>query len=281
MPSSYAVTLLPIGVTPDTVAMQNAAPTSSASVIDGRTLDAAQEDSREQALTIAAQRELPVREVREIQKQQFYVLLTGVSADGVGWTATSTTDGRGVIPPELAQEVDSRVESDHDETMQSISETPDAIVFKRDGAMAGYEQDQTREVGLAEDVVADPELAKRVSVHEGAHVDQEPGDLEADLPETGVAILDEQPTISRTEDREFLAVEAEGGLQDHTPEYAMYVARAKAKAAFLDRQGFDGNRLVQESGNTVQGFRNMHAALVQAAMKKHMKEQGIPAFSSN
>jgi hypothetical protein len=53
--------------------------------------------------------------------------------------------------------------------MTTIKDTPDAYVFERTDATAGVQHDDTREVGLADDVLMNPENAKKVSAHEREH----------------------------------------------------------------------------------------------------------------
>jgi hypothetical protein len=258
--------------------MESTSSTSSAELIDSRELDEAQELAREAALKEAGEKELPVSDVRKLERDHFYAILTGQAAGSDGASADGSLEE---LPDELRSEVDRRVGEEDTDRKRAIAATPDAHVFKRTGNMAGYQDDDTNKVGIADDILANPELATRVSKHEAKHVEQEGGDEVLKLPETGNPEIDgNREGIRRLVFREDGAIRAEGGLSDHTPEYQGYVKTSKAVARYLDESGQNGERMVEVAGDTSEGFRELQAAMVVAAVKKRIKEQAPMAMAA-
>jgi len=73
-------------------------------------------------------------------------------------------------------------------------------------------------------------------------------------------------TLSRRALREHGAIAAEGGLKNHTPEYFGYVQSSNDIAVFLDKHGMDGNKLVDDAGDTNAGFDALHESIVSVAI---------------
>ncbi len=258
--------------------MESTSSTSSAELIDSRELDDAQELAREAALKEAGEKELPVSDVRELERGHFYAILTGPAAGSDGASADGSLEE---LPVELQNEVEQRVGEDARDRTRAIAATPDAHVFKRTDEKVGYQDDSSRKVGIADDVLTDPKAATRISKHEGEHRRQDKGDDVMKLPETGDPEIDgNREGIRRLVFREDKAIKAEGGLSDHTAEYREYVSTSKAVARYLDESGQNGERIVEEAGDTAEGFRELQAAMVVAAVKKRIKEQAPMAMAA-
>lgn len=247
--------------------MERTTSTSSAELID---LDIVQEQAEKAALKEAGRRELPVNEVSELERQNFYAILTGQAKGTDGASADGSLDKKSIeaMPDEMKAEVDKRVKEDDEERKEATAATPDAHVFERKDALAGYQIDGTKEVGLADDVIL--ERDKRVPIHEGQHVRQKDGDGQIAALDSGVQELDEG--LTRGDLREDDAVTAEGGLYGHTAKYVEHVRKARAAEQLLDESGLNGKQMVKEAAMTREGFEKLNAAMVSAATKKRIKD---------
>jgi hypothetical protein len=222
--------------------------------------------SRQKALEEAGKSERKVSEVKKIQKDKLREIIEGAKGtDGAATVGNLTMTG------ELEADLTAGIEKDHTKRMQSVEETPDAYIFKRVDATAGVQHDDSRKVGIAHDVMADPKAAEKVSLHEGEHQNQEAGAQVAALPPTGNPVIDKDRHVSRLALRENLSIKAEGGLSNHTPEYFGYVEKANAYAEVLDDAGQNGKAMVEEAGRTVEGFEKMHEAMYVASIQKALK----------
>jgi hypothetical protein len=217
--------------------------------------------SRDKAMEKAGESEARVSAIQDIQKEEVKQLLGG--ADG-------NTSGA----EQLIAAAEQEIADEHAERMTTIKDTPDAYVFERTDATAGVQHDDTREVGLADDVLMNPENAKKVSAHEGEHLKQDAGHQTAAIPETGDKQIDGQNGgFSRRMFRENGAVKAEGGLRNHTQEYHDWVKTAAATAKYLNEEGADGDRLVKAAGETNAGFAELTQTLATVAIRKRIREQ--------
>jgi len=205
------------------------------------------------ALEEAGKNQARVAEVSTIQKEQ----VSGLFSEG------------GMIDQALRQDIETNIDERHAKRMQSIEATPDAHVFERTDSMAGYQEDGSKDVGLADDVVLDQELAKRVSLHEARHTEQEAGTevMETLGAEEGTESLD------RLALREADAIDAEGGLNGHTPEYEAYVGKRDAWKTELDESGEDGAALTEAAARTKEGFVQLHQKLTVARFKKRLERE--------
>lgn len=227
--------------------------TTSSTTGQDEVVKAIVEQSEATALQEAGKSKAKVADVANIQKEQ----VRGLFAKG------------GMVDQALVQDIESEIDQKNQERMASISATPDAHVFERTSSVAGFQEDGTKEVGLAHDVVQDPELAKRVSKHEGRHTEQEGGtEVAATIDEKGGT-----ETIDRLALREADAIDAEGGINGHTPEYEGYVARRDAWQAELDEAGENGKALTEAAARTKEGFVTLHQKLTTARLKKRLENE--------
>ncbi len=245
--------------------------THDLSTIDGARLDAFEQQARQRALEQAAQTGARVSEIGAMEKRCVQELLQqeGVTTTGAG----PQGEGRDAIEQQLRK----RADAADAKRMAAVSETPDAVVMDSKGATVGVQHDGSRSIELATRVLDDAGveggLAKRVSLHEGAHREQEEGDQALALPPTGNAEIDSyRHGFRRLAFRETHSIKAEGGLQDHTPEYHGYVRFTNAVASELNAAGENGNALVLEAGKTVAGFQKVHGVLVRSVMTKQLRQ---------
>ena len=252
----------------DHALMQNTFETSSAVTLDRETIDLVLERSRQIALEQAGEKEEKVADVATLQRNAYKKLLA--DAQGSDGEALDRTN---LISEETTADIDEAIDKDHADRMSSIGAAPDAYVFKRTDATVGLQHDGDRRIGLADEVLDDADLAKRVSAHEAEHRRQETGNSAAALPETGNADLDRKGGIDRLTFRENGAIKAEGGLAGHTEEYHGYVQTSDAVAEYLNANGESGDALVTEAGATNEGFAKLHQAIVSAATRRKVEEQ--------
>jgi hypothetical protein len=256
--------------------MQNAPSTASANTIDSKTLDVAQELARKRAIEKAAEKEAAVRDIAVLEKQEFFILLTGAKGSDGASTNGSINALEEQVPDAIVMQVNLRTQEDGREIQEAVSATPDAHVYRRTDEMAAFQDDGDRSVGIGHDAFEDLEEARRRSKHEGEHRDQEKGDQVMELPTTGNPMIDrERGKLRRRVFREKGSMDAEGGAStDHTEEYQEMDQAADAVAEYVSSSGEDGTRLVQEAGETVQGFEKLHAAIVVATVRNNLRRQG-------
>jgi hypothetical protein len=256
-----------VGESDDNSAMPSTLETSPATDNRKEMIDAALEQTREQAMEEAAKQELKVSEVKNVQLEKLDNLFGAKGSDG------AATMGEDLS---IQEEMKAEVEKDHAERMKNIEAAPDAYVLPDEGTTVGLQHDDTREIGIAGRALD----SDRVARHEAKHREQEAGDQSVELPPTGDPEIDEVRTLSRRAFREKGAIDAEGGLKDHTPEYFEYVKSSNRIAQYLKRNGMDGDAMVDEAGDTNAGFDKLHESIMIASLKKRIAE-GAPAFSNN
>lgn len=217
-----------------------------------RTLD----QTRELALEEAAQKKLKVSEVKDVQREKIAELFKPQNSDQT-------------VAPDMEEEIIEAADKEHDERMKNIAAAPDAYVLPSDGTVVGLQHDDTRKIGIAGRALDSDRVAK----HEAKHREQEVGDQYVDLPPTGDPKIDEISKLSRRALRENGAVKAEGGLKDHTPEYHEYVESSESIATYLNAQGMDGDKMVDEAGDTNAGFDQLHDSIMIASIRQKLGEQ--------
>ena len=239
--------------------------TTSASSADTKELvDVALEKTEQVALKNAADTKAKVADVKELQRKEFLKLMNVKGSDGVAASGEDMS-----IPDDLKAQVDKGIEEKHAERMKNIAAAKDAYVLPDEGTVVGLQHDDTREIGIAGRGLKDDRVAK----HEAKHREQEEGDQTVELPPTGDPKIDEVRKLSRRALREKGAIDAEGGLKDHTPEYHEYVDSSNRIAKYLKAEGMDGEALVKEAGDTNAGFDKLHESMVIASIKKRLKEE--------
>lgn len=249
-------------------------PETSPATLDGEILEAAVDAAEKRALEAAGKEELPVRDVQDLQRQELHALLYGDAQGSDGSSATENT-------MELPTEAEAALSEDHAERMQAVDAAPDAYVFRRTDATVGVQHDDDRSIGIADEALSDAETTKRIATHEAEHRAQEEGDAVASLPETGNPTIDRVRTrFRRLIFREHGAIEAEGGLKDHTPEYHEYSDVASATKEYLNGAGMNGTELVRWAGERRDGFQKLAGAMVSASIRRRLQEQGVVAMSA-
>lgn len=225
------------------------------------------DQTRQLALEEAADKKLKVSEVKDIQREKIAQLFNAKGSDGAALMGEDMS-----VTPDIQDELTEGMEKEHDERMKNIEAAPDAYVLPNDGTVVGLQHDDTRTIGIAGRALDSDRVAK----HEAKHRDQEIGDQSVDLPLTGDPKIDATRQLSRRALRENGAVEAEGGLKDHTPEYHEYVESSDAIATYLNGEGMDGDAMVNEAGDTNAGFEKLHESMIIASIKNRLKEE-MPA----
>jgi len=211
--------------------------------------------TEKQALEEAGKSEERVSEVSAIQKKQVHALLADPSGSGQN--------------DELITETSQAIDEAHAERMQSIEAAPDAYVFSRTDATAGVQHDGTKEIGIAGDVLQDPESANRVSRHEAAHREQEDGAESFGFTNEDGEMIE----VRRLDLREDDAIRAEGGLSNHTPEYHEYVQHAGDVAGKLDEAGENGTAMVAEAARTQDGFKKVRQKLIEKSVRDKLEKE--------
>lgn len=222
------------------------------------------DQTRELALKEAADKKLKVSEVKDVQRDKIAQLFNAKGSDGASAMGEDMS-----VPSDIQDELKEGVEKEHDERMKNIAAAPDAYVLPSDGTVVGLQHDGTREIGIAGRALDSDRVAK----HEAKHREQETGDQYVDLPPTGDPKIDEISKLSRRALRENGAVKAEGGLKNHTPEYHEYVDSSKSIATYLNAQGMDGDKMVDEAGDTNAGFDKLHDSIMIASIRQKLGEQ--------
>lgn len=256
----------------------NSTPATASAPLTGEReeiLQKAFEITKKKAIEEAARKEVQVKDIKEIQNRKLKELLMGNAKGGDGATET------GLTSKDLIVEGERKIEKDAQEREATIDAAPDAYVFKRTDATAGVQHDDTREIGLADTVLLNPELAERVSKHEAEHREQDAGNQVLELPPTGNPVIDKTRKIERLALREKLSIDKEGGLNGHTPEYAGYVATAEATAEVLNQGGYNGEKMVEDAGRKVEGFQKLQEAMILSVVKKQLAENGKVEVSQN
>ncbi|MEQ1849273.1 MAG: hypothetical protein ABL890_01645 [Candidatus Peribacteraceae bacterium] len=213
------------------------------------------EQTKQKALEEAGKNEMRVSKVSGVQKQMVQNLL----ADNEGSEESRT----------LILEVNQKIERQHAERMQSIQAAPDARVFERTDSMAAVQDDNTREIGIADDILADADAAERAAIHEAKHREQEEGMQTFSYIDEN----DKQSEVRRLPFREDESIEAEGGLKDHTPEYHDYVAHTKEVAEKLNAAGENGHALTREAARSVKGFEKVRQKLIEHSIRTRMEKE--------
>lgn len=222
-------------------------------------VDIALEKTEQTALKNAADTKAKVADVKELQRKEFLKLMNVKGSDGAAAGGEDMS-----IPDDLKTQVDKGIEEQHAERMKNIAAAKDAYVLPDEGTVVGLQHDGTREIGIAGRGFKDDRVAK----HEAKHREQEAGDQSVDMPLTDDADIAEIRHLSRRALRENGAVKAEGGLKDHTPEYHEYVNSSNRIAKYLTKNGLDGEALVEEAGDTNEGFDKLHQSIVLASVKQ-------------
>ena len=201
--------------------------------------------------------------MKDVQREKIAELFKSQNSD------VATTP----VAPDIEDEIIEGAEKEHDERMKNIEAAPDAYVLPSEGTVVGLQHDDTRKIGIAGRALDSDRVAK----HEAKHREQEIGDQYVDLPPTGDPKIDEISKLSRRALRENGAVKAEGGLKDHTPEYHKYVESSESIATYLNAQGMDGDKMVDEAGDTNAGFDTLHDSIMIASIRQKLGEKAPDA----
>lgn len=238
--------------------MQRTPETSSAEV-DQELVAQLFEVTHQSALEQAGEAEARVDEIQELQREEVVELIGGEEA--------------AVVAAPVVQAVNQKILEQHTKTMKAVEATPNATVFRREDEMAAFQEDGTGDIGIGDDAFLNLDDAKERSLHEAAHVKQQDGAPVAPLLQTGDAVIDEKPELSRGDNREDHAMDEQGGVSENqTKEYKAIVKRADAMEKFLTRMGEDGSRLREKAALTNKGFEEMHAAMISATLRNNVEK---------
>ncbi len=229
------------------------------------------EHSEDVALKEAGKTERKVSEVKDLQRQSVMNIINPQGSDGAAGGGEDMN-----IPGQLSADIDKGIEKSDQERMASIGEAKDAYVFNRTDPTVGVQDDADRRIGLADEILKNPEQAKRVAAHELEHTKQETGDAILRLPKTVSPIIEHQRgKIRRLTFREHGAIKAEGGLANHTPKYHGFVETSNAVAQYLNEAGESGTELVEEAGLTNAGFQELEQTIQLVSLKKRLEEAQV------
>ena len=236
---------------------------SSSATIDTAIMDQLLKETERIALEQAAREEKKVSDIQGLQREALEEILSPAGSSG----DSSFSD-------QIIAQAEQKIAEEHAVRMNAVEAAPDAYVFERTDAAVGLQHDDDRRIGIADEALEDAALTERIAKHEAEHRLQETGDSSASIPKTGDEVVDSTGgTIDRLTFREAAAVEAEGGLADHTEEYHTYVETAEHVAAYLDEAGIEGTAAVEEAGRTNEGFEKLQEELTVAAIQKELRER--------
>ncbi len=227
------------------------------------------------AIDKAASSNRLVTDVRGMQQAEIKQLFQGGEADaGELATEPAAENVSHGLPDEGGMEAAMRkavkkADEMSDRREAQTAEVKDAKVGKLGGDTIGVQKDGSGEIQLDASVIG-TDLATKVTKHELAHRNQEDGDAKFALPPTGNPVIDAQRQgIRRLAFRERDSMEAEGGIHKHTSQkyIEQYWNVTSAVRNELNNRGYNGKQMMQDAGRTMEGFRQVHKALVVDVMK--------------
>jgi hypothetical protein len=252
-------------------------PTATAPATSPREIQIQQavEKANQLAIEKAAASNRLVTDVRGIQKAELKQLFEGGDVDvgeqGSEPSAENVSHGlsdEGGMEAALKEAI-KKADAESDKREEQTKLVKDAKVGDLGGDTVGLQTDGTKEIKLDKSVIG-TDLATKVTKHELEHRRQEDGDAKFSLPPTGNPVIDAQRKgIRRLAFRERGSMEAEGGVHAYTSRkyIEQYWNVAGAVRDELNKRGHNGEQMMKDAGRTMDGFRQVHKALVVNVMR--------------